>query len=79
MIGEWIFLKKARFPFEIPVTTLLIRISSLDASPLVEMLKKKYGYIYKAKRNRGIRLAYSIGFYKYMEGNVLRIPKVFII
>lgn len=45
MIGEWIFLKKARFPFEIPVTTLLIRISSLDASPLVEMLKKRYGYI----------------------------------
>ena len=47
MIGEWIFLKKALFPFEIPVTALLIRIpiSSLDATPLVEILKKRYRYV----------------------------------
>lgn len=50
MIGEWLFLKTAKFPFEIPVITHLIRISSLDASPLEEILKKRYGYILHSHR-----------------------------
>lgn len=49
LISEWFSLKKAKFPFEILFTffsiPILIPISSLDASPLVEILKKRYGYV----------------------------------
>lgn len=48
------FLKKAKFYFKIPVSNflipILIPISSLDASPLEEILKKRYGYILHSHR-----------------------------